>query len=119
MIVPDEVILVLLLWIFLSIFTKTYLIRRFGLNNLLACLILAIIFVGTLIIALAVLSFLFLYASVVAVIVATWILFLAARSFIDTDDWRTRENVLFASVAVTYLAFYILTIIINAISSAL
>lgn len=119
LVIPSEIILIFLLWIFLSIFTRIYLIRHFGLSNVLACFVLSIVFVGALIAVSALLMLLRLPAGIVAIIISMWTLFLIARSLIDTKEWTTRENVLFASVMTTYLAFYILTMTIDIVSSIL
>lgn len=67
----------------------------------------------------SILMFLRLPVGIVAIIISMWTLFLIARSLIDTEKWATRENVLFASVMTAYLVFYILTIIVDVVSSAL
>ena len=112
MFIPSEVLISILLWIFLSILTKMYLIKRnFGFATILACLLLAMIFVGTMMITSGILGYLGLEISMLPFIVATWILFIAARGLLVTEKITTRENVLFGSLVLTYVVFYIIMLI--------
>ncbi|GEM_PF-5798595 len=112
MAVPYEVILAIFLWVFLSILTKIYLIKKFGLSTLLSCLLLAIIFVGSLMIIGSILSFLKLEIAMLAFILAVWILFIAARGLLVTEKKTTRENVLFGALTLTYVALYIFDLLV-------
>jgi len=112
MFIPSEVLIAVLLWIFLSILTKMYLIKRnFGFATILACLLLAIIFVGTMMITSSILGYLELEISMLSFIVAMWVLFIAARGLLVTEKITTRENVLFGSLVLTYVVFYIIMLI--------
>mgnify|MGYP000344838520 CR=1 FL=1 len=111
----DWLILLLLLWIFMSLLVKKYLIRTFRLHNALACLLTSLIFIAIWVIMEGFVGFmcgmwsqLTLVGGVVAFLLATWVLFLVARSFIETEKWRVRENILFLSLILMYLSYVIL-----------
>ncbi len=118
--IPSEVILAAFLWISLSIFTSKYIVREFKAHHFFACLALSIIFIAVLILVSTLLGAIGTYwdeintfALVISLVVSTWMLFLAARSFIETTNWRIRENVLFLSVIIAYLLFAIFLTIVE------
>lgn len=106
---------VLLLWIFLSILTKVYLTKEFGFSKLLACLLLSIIFVGSLILVGMLLTIFNIKTPILGFILATWIMFIASHGILGTEKLRTKEHVLFGSLALTYLSLYIIELILASI----
>ena len=116
MYIPNEVFLALFLWIALSFLTSKYIVSEFKLHHLLACLLLSVIFIAMYMIIGAFLSAIGIGTVEVALITATWIMFLVARSFIETTNWRVRENVLFAALIIAYILLVIVLAIVAALS---
>lgn len=116
MYIPNEVFLALFLWIALSFLTSKYIVSEFKLHHLLACLLLSVIFIAMYMIIGAFLSAIGIGTIEVALITATWIMFLVARSFIETTNWRVRENVLFAALIIAYILLVIVLAIVAALS---
>ncbi|MCR8454425.1 MAG: hypothetical protein NDP13_05505 [Crenarchaeota archaeon] len=109
--IPIEVVEAILLWIFLSILTAVYLVKKFGIPNLLACLLLSIIFIGARMLIAMILAVFNINIPMLVFILATWIMFIASHGILGTEKLRTKEHVLFGSLALTYLALYIIQII--------
>ncbi len=116
----EELVTIIILWLSLSIFVSKYIVREFKTHHLFACLILALIFVAVWIIFSMIIGYIAQYwkelgsiGGLISLIVAMWIWFIIARSLIETQEWKIRENVLFASLILTYGIYALLLTIIE------
>ena len=121
----NEIIIFVILWLILSFLVKKYIVRELKIHHLFACLILALIFVAVYVVVGIFVGYFAGYwgelgsvGESVVFLVSVWIMFIIARSLIETEKWRVRENVLFLSLLLVYIIYAIMLTVARIIVSA-